>query len=1141
MATKDLNRKFSGLTQILGVIADPVIVIDSAGQVVAANNIVGKYTNPAEELVNKNFFELKLFDEKQAAIIKENMGKRLRGNQVDPYEVTLQAKNGQEAALEINAKKVEYNGQLLDVIVLRDVTQRAQQRKDLQSTLNESEKMFKIVSDSTLDGIVFFDAKEKILYWNNAAERIYGYSRNEVVGKKLKGTVIPSCAFEFFEKIKADTLENKKSSVTFEIPALRKDGTEFPAEMSLNLTKIGEEELAVASIRDISEHKNSEERFNGITRSIKDAVILVDEEARITYWNPAAEKTFGYTSEEALGKGIHELVIPESVKMTRERIVENIKTFSETGIGYFTVGNVEVKGRRKDGSEFPAELSVSPVKTGGKWNAVGVVKDITRKKTSNQKLRDAEQKYHMLFSQAPVGVMVIDPETASYEEFNDIAHLQLGYSREEFEKLTILDIQAEENPEQVKAHMKRVIQDGGSEFETRHWTKTGEIRTVIITAKPFKNHGKTYIHCIAHDVTENKKTQNALTTSEARFRQLVEVAQEGIWAIDNELLTTFVNPHMAKMLAYEESEIIGRSILEFIDPAWTNKISSIIKSFNREGSEQYECSFPRKNGGYVDTVVTLSVIFSEKKRKIGSLAVIADITERNQLQKDLKSSEERFRAISTSTMDAIILSDQKDQIIYWNPAAEKLYGYPEEEAMGKKLSQLILPSKTRKNHVALLKGLADQDIARREFGITAIKKDGGTFPVDLSIVSVKLQNQKCLLATVKDITEWKTMEEKLRQERDLLDSVATSTDILLAIITPDYRIAWANKRAKSNRSENLENQHCYKIFGGNSPSVCEGCGVKRVFENGESIVRRDYSFINNEGKEKWCELISTPIKDKNGNVIAALEISIDINERRRLQNKLAEYSQRLEEIVQKRTYELKKTQAELVKSERLAAIGELAGMIGHDLRNPLTGIKNSAYYLKKKGADISPQNATEMLEIIDKCVNYSNRIINDLLDYSREIHLTLDKETPKKLLKDALSIITIPESISVNNKLRDTPEIWVDPDKIKRVLINLIKNAVDAMPDGGEITLESRKVGRTLELSLRDTGSGINDEVLSKLFTPLCTTKAQGMGFGLAICKRIIEAHKGTISVKTAKGQGTTFTITIPLDLKVEGGGETHG
>ncbi len=1160
MATKDQNKKLDSLKQIIGAIADPVIVVDSTGQVVAANNIIGRYTKPAEELVNENIFEQNLFDKKQAVIIKRNIAKRLNGTHVDPYEVVLKDKNGQKAALEIKVQKVEYNGDRLDVIVLRDTTKR--------------------------------------------------------------------------------TVEEKQP----------------PSSLSSNNSK------------NFSDNNDNEEKFNGIVRAIKDAVILVDDEVRVTYWNPAAKKIFGYTNKEALGKSIHELVMPESVKVTKERLDESVKTFSETGIGYFTVGAVEIRGRRKDGSEFPAELSISPIKLGSKWNAVGVVKDITNRKISIQKLWDAEQKYHMLFSQAPVGIFVIDPETGGFAEFNDVMHLQLGYTREEFEKLTLMDLQVGDTPEQLKAKLKQIIQDGGGEFETKHRAKTGELRNVIATAKKFKNQGKTYIQCIVHDITENKNAQNSLAASESRYRQLVELAQEGIWAIDKDLVTTFVNPRMARMLGYEEREMRGKSLLEFVDPAWANRISGIIKSFNGDGSAQYEYAFPHKNGGHVDTIVTMSVITNDLKEKIGYLAVISDISERKRaenafkaseelsraivvnspigiatadstyhflsaneafcnilgyseaelkkltfkdvthpddlskslakisallngeiqsfteekkyirkdgaiitgrvfikairdsngrpslfiseleeitkhkkLEEDLRASEERFRAISTSSMDAIILSDQNDRIIYWNPAAEKLYGYSEMEAVGKKLGELILPTKIRRKHANLLRDLASQDISKREFGITALKKDGTTFPVDLSIVSVNLQNQKCLLATVKDITECKKMEEKLRQERDLLDSVAISTNIILSIVTRDYRIAWVNQKAQiAERFQNVKGQYCYKVFGNGQLNVCEGCGVKRVFENGESLVRRDYSFID-QGKERWVELISTPIKDKNGKVIAALEIAIDINERKNLQNKLAMYSQRLEEIVQKRTEELKKTQAELVKSERLAAIGELAGMIGHDLRNPLTGIKNSAFYMKKKGKDLTLQQEKEMLETIDKCVNYSNRIINDLLDYSREIQLTLEQQTPRRLLEDALSMITIPESIKIDNKLEDTPTISVDSDKMKRVIINLVKNAVDAMPNGGVISIKSRKVANKLKISFTDTGMGISEEILPKLFTPLCTTKAQGMGFGLAICKRVIEAHKGTIAVKTVKGKGATFTITLPLDIKVKSGGETHG
>jgi len=310
-----------------------------------------------------------------------------------------------------------------------------------------------------------------------------------------------------------------------------------------------------------------------------------------------------------------------------------------------------------------------------------------------------------------------------------------------------------------------------------------------------------------------------------------------------------------------------------------------------------------------------------------------------------------------------------------------------------------------------------------------------------------------------------------------------------------------------------------------------GLRGKKVFETGAEVDRHDYNF-KFDGRDDWVELIVTPVKDKDDKVIAALELTVNITERKRLQTKLGEYSQKLEELVQERTVQLKNTQAELVKSERLAAIGELAGMVGHDLRNPLTGIKNSAYFLRKKRKEISQVQAQEMLETIDKCVNYSNKIVNDLLDYSREVHLELQEESLKKLLAESLSLFDVPEKIEIQNNLCDEPTVNVDANKIKRVFINLIKNAVDAMPNGGKITVGSRQVNGRLEVSVSDTGRGISDEVLPKLFMPLFTTKAQGMGFGLAICKRIIEAHGGTITVKTVKEKGTTFTITFPVEPK---------
>jgi len=242
------------------------------------------------------------------------------------------------------------------------------------------------------------------------------------------------------------------------------------------------------------------------------------------------------------------------------------------------------------------------------------------------------------------------------------------------------------------------------------------------------------------------------------------------------------------------------------------------------------------------------------------------------------------------------------------------------------------------------------------------------------------------------------------------------------------------------------------------------------------------------------------------------------------------YSSSLEELVEERTRELKVAQENLLKSQRLAVIGEVAAMVGHDLRNPLQAIMYTLYLAEKKLESSSGRGLKEMLDTIKEQVDYANKIVSDLQDYSRPLKPTLVETSLRQLVHDTLSTIMVPKNVKVSIRIEENlPNLMVDSSFIRRVFINLITNALQAMPDGGLLTIKASKSGDSVLISFQDTGIGISPENLTKIFQPLFTTKAKGQGLGLAVCRRLVEAHNGNITVQSEAGKGSTFTIEIPL------------
>mgnify|MGYP001111081813 FL=1 len=257
-------------------------------------------------------------------------------------------------------------------------------------------------------------------------------------------------------------------------------------------------------------------------------------------------------------------------------------------------------------------------------------------------------------------------------------------------------------------------------------------------------------------------------------------------------------------------------------------------------------------------------------------------------------------------------------------------------------------------------------------------------------------------------------------------------------------------------------------------------------------------------------------------------ILIDITERKRMEEELERYAKHLEELVEERTKKLR-------EAERWAAIGETAAMVGHDLRNPLTSIAGAAYLLKTTLGSKMDDKTRESLELIEKNVRDSDKIVKDLLEYSGEIQLELTVANPKSLAEEALSIFNIPENVRVIDLSKNEPGITVDVEKMQRVFVNLIKNAVEAMPEGGTLSISSRKTNGDVEVSFADTGIGMTKEDVEKAFGPFFTTKAKGLGLGLAISKRIVEKHGGSILVESTPGKGSTFTVRLPIKPELEG------
>jgi len=634
------------------------------------------------------------------------------------------------------------------------------------------------------------------------------------------------------------------------------------------------------------------------------------------------------------------------------------------------------------------------------------------------------------------------------------------------------------------------------------------------------------------------------------FIELLNIVADPVVIVDPNGVFLQMNTTYERVMGAKKEEWIGKPFSASPNFPQTSKILLAQNLKKRSAGEQvapYEVDIVSADGEVRQFEVNAKKI--EFQGKPADMVISRDVTQRKILERQLKEhaeklerlvndkirefkeSEEKFRGIVESSSDVIILARTDGSFSYVSPSFAKLVGYSPQEITGATPS-LIHPDDLKKVQSIFAEGA--QGRSGSDFEYRVITKQDETKWVSHSWSPIFEDGKvKLVSSVIRDISERKKLENAIKQEHDMLEDVATNIGAGLVIVNKDYQILWANEYLISLNG-NIVDKTCYKTFN-TLGAVCPGCGPKKIFEGASHDTREYFNKpLYDKGLPCWFELISTPIKDETGNVTSVLELTVDITEKKMLESKLAKYSEKLEDLVEERTRQLAETQAKLVKSERLAAIGELAGMVGHDLRNPLTSIKGAAYFLRAKYGSSLEGIGLEMLQNIDNSIEYSNKIINDLLDYSREIKLELSEATPSALFKAALALLQVQEKIKVVDATAVAPRIRADTGKMTRVFTNLIKNAFDAMPQGGTLTVTSCEEEKNWSITFEDTGVGMSEDTMKHLWKPLFTTKAKGMGFGLSICKRIVEAHGGRIVVASAVNKGTTFKLTLPKNPTIQ-------
>ena len=1060
-----------------------------------------------------------------------------------------------EDVLSLSVFVVMASGLLAVVHSLRKAWVSADERREeLQTTLR-----------SIGDGVITTDPQGCITSLNPVAEKLTGWEASEAVGKPLEEV------FVIVSELTREPVENpvekalrlgRTVGLANHTLLICKDGTERPIEDSAAIIHSPAEGILgiVLVFRDGTAKRHTERDLElraKMLDSIGQAVIVTDSESNVIYWNQFAESLYGWSKEEAIGKNARDLVVSSTLH-------ENaIKVHNEIWGGNAWSGEYVLQ--RKDGTQFPAVVSTSPVygDNGIQVAAIGVSFSIEDRKANETILR----RQAAIFEHQHDAIVMLNSENL-ITDLNPAAVKMLGYTKEELiGKPISIAHRAEEAEFILKSAEESIDAKGYWDAEVVFVRKDGSLGTCHSFAKPIYDDFSNFVGTISvnRDITEQKAAERELTESRKHLEDFFENATVGLHWVGADGTILRVNRAELELLGYTREEYVGRNVADFhLDK---ENIAEILRRLrNRENLVEHPATLVSKSGEAKQVLISSNVLWDENGNFVHTRCFTRDITKESAAREALSKSEERLRLALEAGKMGVWDWDIQNNTLDWTESLEPLHGMTPGEFDGtfESFMKVINEDDRPKVVESIQNAVKTKSDFSTEFRVTL--PNGATRWIQ-GVGEVHLDSNgdpKRMVGIGADVSERKRTEEiaKFLAEASIVLSVLVNVDetlkklaslavphfadwvaidmlaedeslrrVAVAHVDPN-KVSLANELYERYGAAEDKSSGAWKVIQSGQPEL-----VQEITEEMLMDAKIDQDLLQVIRELGLKSYIGVPIKQR-GNAIGVmtfisaesdhlydevdLSVAVDLGNRASIALENAKLYQEL-------------TEADVRKDAFLATLA-------HELRNPLAPLTNSLELLKIAGSD--PESVGYATVTMDRQLKQMVRLVDDLLDISRITRDKLELRREHMDVREAVehAIDSVQRLLDLNEQELDVfmgPDVLAvhaDPVRLVQIFGNLLTNASKYSPAGSRIAIKAYHKGSNAYVSVSDQGIGIPEGMLEEVFEMFTQVRGRakgtegGLGIGLALVKRLVEMHGGHVTAASeGEGKGSSFVVSLPL------------